>query len=142
MFALSALVLSTGCATVAHGVRQEVVVTSEPLGAAVFINDVPVGATPKRLSLRRGESNLVVRFEKQGFASQRIALKRSLSGWVYLDLIALNPMAGQGLDRASDWPKQAAFSLAVLLVTDLASGGAYKFPKVVRAVLEPTPRRN
>ncbi len=143
IIALSALLLSTGCATVAHGVRQEVVVTSEPLGAAVFINDVAVGTTPKRVSFRRGESNVVVRFEKQGFASQRIALKRSISGWVALNGVVLNPMARQGMTRsqADAWPTQAVVSLAFMLGPDLATGGAYKLPKVVRAVLEPSPGR-
>lgn len=144
IIALSALVLSTGCATVAHGVRQEVVVTSEPLGAAVFINDVPVGITPVRVSLRRRERNVVVRFEKDGFATGRVTLKRTVSGWVALNGIVLNPLARQGMSRsqADAWPTQAAFSLAFMVGADFATGGAYRFPKVVRAVLEPSPGRN
>lgn len=141
---LAALMLSTGCATVAHGVRQEVVVTSEPSGAAAFVNDVPVGITPVRVTLRRWERNVVVRFEKDGFTSQRVVLKRTVSGWVALNGIALNPMARQGMTKsqADAWPTPALFALAFMLGTDFATGGAYKFPKVLRAVLESAPGRN
>ena len=144
MVALSALMLLTGCATVAHGVRQEVVVTSEPPGAAAFVNDVPVGMTPVRVSLRRWERNVVVRFEKDGFATERVPLKRSVSGWVALNGIVLNPMAMQGMSssQADAWPAQAAVALAFMLGADFVTGGAYKFPKVVRARLEPSPGRN
>jgi hypothetical protein len=142
--ASAALLVSTGCATLAHGVRQEVVVTSEPLGAAAFVNDVPVGVTPLRVSLKRSERNVVVRFEKDGFASQRIALKRTVSGWVALNGIVLNPYARQGMtqEQADAWPTRAPLAFGLMLGADFATGGAYKFPKVVRAVLEPSPRRN
>jgi hypothetical protein len=142
--AFSTLFLTTGCATLANGVRQEAIITSEPLGAAAFVNDVPVGITPVRVSLKRSERNVVVRFEKNGFATQRIALKRTVSGWVALNGIVLNPYAGQGMtkEQADAWTIQAPLVLGVLLGADFATGGAYKFPKVVRAVLEGLPRRN
>lgn len=132
-----ALPLSTGCATVANGTRQEVAVTSEPLGAAVFVNDVAVGVTPVRVSLPRRKSAIAVRFEKEGFASTRIDLRRSVSAWIAADAVALNPFARQGLDSSSSYAAGAAGTLAIFLGTDFLTGGAYKFPKVVRAVLTP-----
>jgi hypothetical protein len=140
--AFSTLFLSTGCATLANGVRQEAIITSEPLGAAAFVNDVPVGITPVRVSLKRSERHVVVRFEKDGFATERIALKRTVSGWVALNGIVLNPLARQGMtkEQADAWPAQALLGFGLILGADFATGGAYKFPKVVRAVLEP--RRN
>ena len=48
-----ALAGSTGCATVMHGVRQTVSVTSEPPGAEVFIGGKRAGVTPLWLNLKR-----------------------------------------------------------------------------------------
>jgi hypothetical protein len=45
-------------------------------------------------------------------------------------------------EQADAWTIQAPLVLGVLLGADFATGGAYRFPKVVRAVLEGLPRRN
>ena len=115
--------------------------TSEPSGADVFVNDVPVGPTPVRVSLKRRQATVLVRFEKEGFEVERLLLTRSISRWVAADVaVALNPMAGQGLDSAEQWPAMAATALATLLVVDFVTGGAFTFPSVVRAVLRPVPK--
>lgn len=52
--ALCAALLGTGCATVTHGPSQKVAFESEPSGAVVLVDGVPLGQTPTEISLRRG----------------------------------------------------------------------------------------
>jgi len=74
------LVLSTACATIIHGRTQETAVTSEPPGAQVFIDKDLVGVTPTRILLNRRDSRVVLRFEKEGYVPENLALKRTFSG--------------------------------------------------------------
>jgi PEGA domain len=132
------VVLSTGCATIAHGQTQVVRVTSNPSGARVFVENVQLGVTPAQLELNRRDANIVLRFEKDGFASQQTALKRTLSKWLLGDLaMAFNPLAAQGLDSASQWPLLIAATFAWTAGIDFLSGSAYRLTAAVHAILEP-----
>ncbi len=134
---LLAASVSTGCATIAHGSKQDVMVLSDPTAANVFIGSKQVGVTPVRLTLKR-RNRTVLRFEKDGFEATEIPLKRGADGWLTADLLLpLNPLARQGLDSADDWPKMAATGIAQLLTIDWLTGAAYKLPKSVTAVLPP-----
>ena len=66
--ALFAATTSTGCATIAHGSKQDVMVLSDPTAANVFIGSKQVGVTPVRLTLKR-RNRTVLRFEKDGFVA-------------------------------------------------------------------------
>jgi len=144
--AVVAAVWSGGCATIAHGPRQTVTVTSEPSGAQVTVlSDPPTGnrrvrskpgETPIKLELTRRESNFVVRLEKEGCLPAEVRLKRSVSGWIAGDLLPANPMNAQGLDSASDYPKMAASGLALTFGIDFLTGAAFKLPSHVQAKLE------
>ncbi len=136
---LLAASVSTGCATIAHGSKQDVMVLSDPTAANVFIGSKQVGVTPVRLTLKR-RNRTVLRFEKDGFVAMEIPLKRSADGWLGADVaLALNPLAGQGLDSTADWPKMAATAMVELMAIDWATGAACKLPKSVTAVLPPRP---
>jgi hypothetical protein len=137
--ALAALLAcSTACATFAHGTRQEVALSSDPLGARVTMGGQFVGTTPAVVNLRRRDANIVLLFEKEGFHPEEVRLKRSISGWVAVDvLVGVNPMMIQGLDSTSQYPGAAARGLATTLGVDFLTGAAYKLPPVVRAVLRP-----
>ena len=135
-----------GCATVAHGVRQTVRVTSDPAGAAVTVLSSPPGrdavvrstpgVTPIALSLTRRDPHIVIRVEKDGCAPVEIRLKRSVSGWIAGNLIVANPLSMQGMtDPATQYPVQLAVGLPVTFGIDALSGGAYKLPKAVHASL-------
>jgi hypothetical protein len=136
MALVSVLVLTAGCATVAHGTRQAVVVTSEPSGAQVFVNAKPVGVTPVRLELTRRSTKAIIRFETDGFATKEIVLKHSVSGWILGDVAFANPLAGQGLNSRSEYPMVAAEGLAFGFGIDFLTGAAFRFPKTVNITLE------
>lgn len=137
--AVAASVVSAGgCATLAHGTRQDVAVTSEPAQADVFIDGERMGATPLTVSLKRRRKDIVLRFAKEGFADAQVPLKRGTSAWIGADVaISLNPFAAQGLDSVSQWPLAAGNALATTLGIDFLTGAAYKLPKSVRVVLSP-----
>jgi hypothetical protein len=50
---------STGCATIMHGTRQDVSITSVPSGAAVTINGQDKGKTPVAVELPRKDKHLL-----------------------------------------------------------------------------------
>jgi hypothetical protein len=129
---------SPGCASLAHGGRQDVAVSSDPPGAEIFIDNRHAGVTPAQVSLPRRKGRLVVRFEKEGFAMEEVALTRTLSAWLIADVaLVLNPMAGQGLSSPSLWPLMVAENLAVLLGLDFLTGAAFRLPPAIRATLRP-----
>jgi hypothetical protein len=138
---------STGCATMAHGPRQTVTVTSDPSGAQVTVlSDRPgdsrvvrskPGVTPIQLRLTRRDPNIVIRFEKDGCAPAEVRLKRTVSGWIAGNLLSANPMNAQGLDSPSDYPTMALQGLAVTFGIDFISGAAFKLPRSVHATLGP-----
>ena len=98
-----------------------------------------LGVTPTVVNLRRRDANVVLLFEKEGFHPEEVRLKRSISGWVAVDvLVGVNPMMIQGLDSASQYPGTAAAALAQTLGVDFLTGAAYKLPPLVRAVLRPS----
>ena len=132
---------SLGCATMARGAgaEQEVLVTSTPAGAHVFFGDRIVGVTPAHVDLKRRDSHIVLRLEKDGFAPQQVRVTQSFSGWMALDLFPLNPYIGQGLSSQDQNPTkvQRAGALALAFGIDFLTGAAYTLPAIVHTVLTP-----
>ena len=134
---LGSVLAAGGCATIVHGPRQTVTVTSDPTGAAVTVlsgSDVKEspGVTPVTLKLPRRDANLTLRFEKAGCQPTEVKLKRSVSGWTFGNLIAANPLAQQGMDSASGISYVGQLGVtSALISTDFLTGGAYKLPRVV-----------
>jgi hypothetical protein len=127
----------SGCATLVHGPRQTVTVTSDPSGAAVTVlsgstvKEAP-GVTPVKVRLPRRDANLTLRLEKAGCAPTEVKLKRSVSGWTFGNLIAANPFAQQGMDSSSGVSYAGQLGLTTaMFTTDFLTGGAYKLPKAV-----------
>jgi hypothetical protein len=127
----------TGCATLVHGPRQTVTITSDPSGAAVTVlsggtvKETP-GVTPVKVRLPRRDAKLRLRLEKPGCEPTEVELKRSLSGWTFGNLIAANPFAQQGMDSSSGIAYVGQLGVtSAMFSTDLITGGAYKLPKAV-----------
>ena len=143
---------ASGCATIVHGTRQSVTVTSDPTGATVTVLSQKPGTeaiersrpglTPITLDLTRRDPNLVIRLEKDGCPPVDVRLKRSLSGWTFVNLIAANPFAQQGMDSASTGAYLGQIGMtSAMFTTDFLTGGAYKLPKVVDVRVCPSPAR-
>src|SRR5262245_9654759 len=121
---------ATGCATVAHGLNQDLSIRSDPPGARISINGKASGETPAIVTVRR-RRGVLLRLEKKNFEPLEMRIPRKPSAWLWVDAaICFNPFAAQGLDRASQWPALVGTCLAELVGLDLLLGGAYKFRKV------------
>ena len=80
---LLGLVLTTACATVAHGPLETISVRSEPSGADAVIEcdgGVRVAAmTPARIEIPRNADGCVLTVAQPGMVTQRIELRRDIS---------------------------------------------------------------
>jgi hypothetical protein len=146
---LLALASMTGCASMSlhtrqfhEAPRQVIDVTSDPTGAEVFVNGVSAGVTPLKVTLSRGTPRVVLRFERSGFASTEVTLRRSANPWLAADaallLLAAVP-SGFGDNPYSTRQKVlvAAGASAAAFAIDLANKSAFAFPSRVRAALNP-----
>ena len=144
-------ILTTGCATVLHGTRQDVRVETEPPGATASVEGQTI-TTPGVLELRRREKAQEVLIEKYGYVSRRVALSRKTSGlvWANFAFIPVGAAAGAavGGSTTNDWDffeKAANGGLAGGLILpaaafgiDFATGAAYKLdPPTILVRLEP-----
>lgn len=114
ILSLSLLWITTGCATIVHGNRQAVTITSEPTGASVRVDGLK-GKTPFSASLARNQ-DYVVSIKKEGYKEEMIQITKSFSGLSIIGNIL--------------W-------LLVGVVIDFASGSAYNLnPTKVDVELE------
>ena len=113
--ALVAAVVS-GCASIIHGSRQDIRVTSNPSGAVVRVNLNNIATTtPGVLNLNRKEIGYVLTFEKEGYKPVEVSLRRTIGGWLFGNII---------------------FGGIIGIVIDFASGSAYKLtPSEVEVAL-------
>lgn len=104
----------SGCASIMNGSRQAVGISSSPTAAAVTVDSVPHGKTPVVAQLTRKENHLV-RLELEGYQPFEATLTRSVSGWVWGNIL---------------------FGGLIGLAVDAISGGLYKLtPEQVTATL-------
>jgi len=96
--ALTGLIIS-GCATIIHGTRQEVGISSSPTGAEVWVDNVKMGETPVVAKLRRKDTH-TVKLVLPGYQPYETTITRSVSGWVWGN-IAIGGLIGLGVDAVS-----------------------------------------
>lgn len=105
----------SSCASIINGTRQSVSVNSIPSGAKVIVKGVEMAKTPAIIELKRNETNIVVRFDKDGFEPVEVALNRKVDGWIAGNIV---------------------FGGIIGLVIDFADGAAYHLnPSEVNATL-------
>ena len=96
--AIAAFALSA-CATIIHGTRQDVGISSSPTGAEVWVDNIKMGETPVVAKLRRKDSH-TVKLVLPGYQPYETAITRSVSGWVWGN-IAIGGLIGLGVDAMS-----------------------------------------
>ena len=75
----------TGCATIVHGIHQDVGISSTPSSANVRVDGM-TAVTPTTLNLKRNHSYTVT-FEKEGYESGSATFSSGLSGWLWGNII-------------------------------------------------------
>ena len=102
LVAVSFLFLN-GCATVFKGSNQSVSFNSEPEGAQVIIDGVPMGMTPTSLSLKKSKFKNVT-FKMDGYSSQSLALDTSYDAIallnIFWDLSTTDLLTGNAFEYA------------------------------------------
>lgn len=132
-------VLLTACATIINGTSQSISISSQPTGAQVFVDGVPMGVTPVAPDLKRKDKHLI-RIEMEGYEPFELQLNRGVSGW-----IAGNIIFGGLIGLAVDAMTGAMYKLSPdEVIAVLQNGGTaqlYESGEVllVKIVLEPNP---
>jgi len=85
-----------GCASIMHGTRQDVGISSSPSQATVYVDNKPMGKTPLVADLRR-KDNHVIRIEMPGYQPFETTLIRKVSAWV-LGNILFGGLIGLAVD--------------------------------------------
>ena len=132
------LLLLLSCASIMHGTRQEIGISSTPTGAKIAVDDIDKGLAPAVLKLKR-KKNHVVRLELEGYMPFEATLTRKVSGWVWGNLI-FGGLPGLIVDAISGGlykltPEQVSGVLQKENLTLTESGDAF----VIAVVLEPDP---
>ena len=85
-----------GCATLMHGTKQDLGISSQPTNARVTIDNKPLGSTPVIAKLSRGD-NHIVKIELDGYAPFEATLTKKVSGWVWGNVV-LGGLIGLAVD--------------------------------------------
>jgi dienelactone hydrolase len=136
---LLAAITLPGCATVAHGGKQKILVTSVPTGADVFIGAEMVGKTPAWIAVPRKDTAIVLRLERSDHAPAEIPLRRATDRWVAGGAVwGAAQLANQG---HSSTTRAVITGLGIVIGTaaiDHLTGAAYvQKPEQVHVVLLP-----
>lgn len=97
LMAISFVVLAA-CATIMHGTRQSVGITSTPSAATVSDNGQLLGKTPMVAELTR-KADHRIRIELENFEPYEMVLTRHVSGWIFGNLL-LGGLIGIVIDAA------------------------------------------
>lgn len=104
-----------GCATIMHGTKQQLGISSNPTSADVTIDGQIFGKTPLTAELSRKDNHLV-KIELEGYLPYETNLTRKTSGWVWGNIL---------------------FGGLIGLAVDAISGGMYKLtPEQIQAELK------
>ncbi|MBC6992898.1 PEGA domain-containing protein [Neolewinella lacunae] len=87
--AFLSLFLSSSCATLFTGTRDQILFTSEPSGVKVVIDGYAVGKTPILLDVRRQINGRWVGFELEGYEDQYLQLPTQFNGVSILNLTCI-----------------------------------------------------
>src|SRR5690242_20656053 len=94
------LVALPGCATLFAPGPDHVPITTNPPGATVFLDNMPIGATPIMVTLDRERSAGVIRIEMPGFVPITLMPVKGVNGWFWVDVVLLD-VIGMVIDIAT-----------------------------------------
>lgn len=83
---LVSLSMLTGCATIMHGTRQNIGISSNPTCANVWVDGNFVGNTPCIVNMTR-KDNHYIHIELEGYQPFEAVFSRQLSGWVFGNVV-------------------------------------------------------
>ena len=115
LLGLSALTFLSSCATIMHGTRQSIGISSYPSNASIWVDRNFVGNTPMIVEMSR-KDNHIVQIALEGYLPYEATFTREVSGWVFGNLV---------------------FGGVIGLAVDAVSGGIYRLtPEDIQAELQ------
>ena len=93
-------ILFNSCATITKDDSQPVSFSSEPQGADVSLNNIPVGTTPTTVMVKRKMGKTMITYQKEGYKTQSFPLDKSVSGMTFGNII-FGGIIGAGVDVAT-----------------------------------------
>lgn len=109
----------TGCATILNDDHQMVAFASDPDGATVFVDGVPMGKTPCSLPIKRSGWDKQIRFEKPGYKTTLMTLDNRVGAAGFGNLI-LGGFVGIAIDAVSG--RAGTYQDVVTIVMQPGSG--------------------
>jgi PEGA domain len=98
---ITPIMLALGCASIIEGRTQSITFNSEPSGAQIVINGVPMGVTPATITIKKSEyDNANVQFKKEGYQEQHASLHTKVTGWFWGNVIS-GGLLGSATDAIS-----------------------------------------
>src|SRR5437764_13755386 len=91
--------LSAGCATIIHGSRQDVSISSNPSSAKVIVDEQFIGKTPLITKLTRRDHHFV-RIQLDGYLPYEASFTRKVDVWIAGNII-FGGLIGLCIDAAS-----------------------------------------
>lgn len=88
--------LSFSCATLFNGADQQINITSQPINAQIFVDEIEWGKTPMIVTLSR-KDNHIIRIEIEGYEPTIVPLKRKTSNW-FMGNCLFGGLIGMGID--------------------------------------------
>lgn len=130
--------LLPGCASIIHGTRQKVAVSTNPPGATVSDGETTV-QTPGSLNLKRNE-DYVLTITKPGYETETVKVTHVISGAVAGNLLA-GGLIGWGVDAISgaQWrlePETITVNLRPLREGEYLASANYRTPQTLTQKLE------
>jgi len=83
---LAISLLTTSCATIISGSKQNVKFSSNPTAATIFVDEVQVGITPFEIKLARGNEHSVM-IKLEGYQTYQTTLTKKLNGWFFGNIL-------------------------------------------------------
>ena len=81
------LIISSGCATIVHGTRQDIAITTDPAGAGLSVDGRENYISPAVISMSR-KDNHVVQIDKDGYQKEAVNIKQTMSLATLGDMLA------------------------------------------------------
>ena len=137
--AVVAGIVLSACATIINGTSQSVSIASQPTGAQVTVDGIPMGVTPVAPDLKRKDKHLI-RIEMEGYEPFELQLNRSVSGWIAGNII-FGGLIGLAVDAMTGAMYKISPNEVMAVLQNGGSAQLYESGEVllVNVVLEPNP---
>ena len=96
---MASSVLLSSCASIIHGSTQTIHVTSQPVGAAITVDEKPSGTTPADLKVSRKTSHLV-ELTLAGYKRYEVTLEPKFNSATMGNILA-GGIIGMGIDHST-----------------------------------------